>query len=138
NRAIPQLFDLLGDLAQAIPHDQRLAFLERLHALSLQWPGAPVLQAAVRGALQALAARARGNSTAWPLPSNTNQFAIDGAAELFTHGFLYRIALQEGQDESVQTCLHELKLRWDKSEVRSHAPDMAALIARLFDLQNPQ
>lgn len=138
--AIRRLFDLLGELAQAVPLAQRADFLEHLLTLSLSWPGAPVVQAALRGALQALVAQERGATTSRMLAPNTNQLVIDDATALFSHGFVYWMALQRKEEEkdAAQACLEELQRRWGRSPVRSHAPDMAALIARLFDLQNPQ
>jgi len=136
--AVPQLFDLLGDLARAVPQDQRAAVLEHLLSLSLTWPGAPVMQAALRGALQALLAHERANTVSLAPSTNTNQFVIDEATVLFTHGFLHQMAMQRGEDVSAQVNWNELTLRWDRSGVRTHAPDMAALIAKLFGLQNLQ
>lgn len=135
--AIPRLFDLLGDLARAIPDNKlRLSFLNNLHACSLQWPGQPELQAAVRGILEAFIAQESNNALSLPPASSTHQPVIDQAVPLFTRGILYWMALQRDNTEPARTHLHELELLWDRSTLKTNGPAMAQLIAGLFALNS--
>lgn len=129
--AIPQLFDLVRDLADALPPADRLSGLQGLFNASLEWPGAPALQAAWQGALQALIAYATPLRDL-PPPPETNQPVVDEAAVLFAHGFLSQLAARDQQEESRRHWLNALSQRFDRSITKNHAPDIAQLIHTLF------
>ncbi len=129
--AIPQLFDLVRDLADALPSADRLPCLQGLFGASLEWQGAPALQAAWQGALQALTAYTTPLRDL-PPPPETNQPMVDEAAVLFAHGFLCQLAARDQQEESRRHWLNALSLRFDRSITKSHAPDIARLIHTLF------
>lgn len=129
--AIPQLFDLVQDLADALPSADRLPCLQGLFNASLEWPGVPALQAAWQGALQALIACAKQLRDLPPQPE-TNQPMVDEAAVLFAHGFLCQLTARDQQEESRRHWRHALSLRFDRSLTKNHAPEIAQLINTLF------
>ncbi len=128
------LFDLLHDLAAAVPASHRLAFLGQLSVAGRQWQGTPALKAALQGSLLAL--------TAWqsdPQPPLADGSGHDMATQLFAHGFLHQLALLNG-DEAAQVKAHLDRYQelHQQSHIALQDPLAALMLAGPFGQQPPQ